>query len=123
MAKGKQGFALEAWKFGVYLVIPIVASFYFADPLRQKEQADYWQYVKYPANPNINMKAQIEEMAKQEKQRKVYREQLLELNKQAQRTNADQQQDESPSSGEGQQEGRRGWLRWIGLGSRSPQTK
>lgn len=43
MAKGRQGFMLEFWKFGVYLMIPVGASVYFNDPTRQKKNADYWQ--------------------------------------------------------------------------------
>jgi len=43
MARGRQGFALEFWKFGVYLMIPVGASLYYNDPQRQKQNADYWQ--------------------------------------------------------------------------------
>jgi Pet100 len=43
MAKGKQGFALEVWKFGVYLMIPVGASIYWNDPDRQKRNTEYWQ--------------------------------------------------------------------------------
>lgn len=109
MAKGKQGFYLEGWKFAVYLGIPILASWYYSDPQRQKEAADYWQYVKYPANPNVNMKEQLETLIAQQKQRDVYREQMKELNAQAARAQT-RQHDEEPAQ--------RGWLRWIGLGRR-----
>lgn len=100
MAKGKQGFYLEGWKFAVYLGVPILASWYYSDPQRQKESADYWQYVKYPANPNVNMKEQIEALAAQQKQREVYREQMKELNAQAARA---QEKVEQP----------RRWLSWL----------
>lgn len=108
MVKGKQGLYLEAWKFSVYLLVPIVASVYFSDPERQKKSADYWQFIKYPANPNINLKKQIEELAAKEKQREVYREQLKELGRQAQRTEiaAAQEKENAP---------KKGWLSWIGM--------
>jgi len=47
MAKGRQGFLLEFYKFGVYLMIPICASIYFNDPERQKRNAEYWQVTFY----------------------------------------------------------------------------
>lgn len=43
MVKGRQGFALEVWKFGVYLMIPVGASIYWNNTDRQKQNADYWQ--------------------------------------------------------------------------------
>jgi hypothetical protein len=107
MAKGRRGFQLEAWKFSVYIAIPIMASWWFSDPLRQKQAADYYKYVQYPANPNTNMKEQIEQLQKQQEQHKIYREQLKELNRQAKRSNESLSED-SPKAG--------GWLRWIGLG-------
>lgn len=113
MAKGRNGFKLEAWKFGVYLAIPLAASWYYNDPVRQRETADYWQYMKYPANPNTNMKEQIEELRQKSQQRQVYRDQMKELNKQAQKSRAVVlQENEKPAAG-------RGWLRWIGLGGKS----
>ena len=60
MAKGTTGFYLEGWKFSVYLAVPLFASWYFGDPQRQREAANYWQFVKYPANPNTGLKEQIE---------------------------------------------------------------
>ena len=114
MAKGKQGFQIEAWKFGVYIVIPVVASWWFSDPQRQKDAADYYQFVKYPANPNTNMKEQIEKLKIQQEQHQAYREQLRELNKQANRTTL-----AAAEMNSGADEGSsRGWLRWIGLGKK-----
>jgi hypothetical protein len=117
MAKGRPGMYLEGWKFGVYLLIPIVASVYYSDPKRQKISADYWQYCKYPANPNVGMKQQIEDLAKQQKQRDVYREQMKQLSQSAAR--AEQQvpeQSEEKASG-------RGWLGWIGLGGKASSSE
>lgn len=42
MVKGRQGFYLEAWKFGVYVSLPVIASVYYANPETQKKMADYW---------------------------------------------------------------------------------
>lgn len=86
MVKGTKGLYLEAYKFGIYVGIPILATFYFADPIRQKRSADYWQYVKYPANPNVGMKEQLQKLREQREQQKEYRQKLVELNEQAQRT-------------------------------------
>lgn len=84
MVSGRAGFALEGWKFGIYLGIPILASWWYGDPERQKAAADYWRYVQYPANPNTNMKEKfLEQRKKYEEQRAVYSEQLKQLDKMA----------------------------------------
>mmetsp|Transcript_19902 Transcript_19902/g.25631 ORF Transcript_19902/g.25631 Transcript_19902/m.25631 type:complete len:112 (-) Transcript_19902:290-625(-) len=80
MVKGRTGMALEGWKFGIYLGIPLLASWWYGDPERQKAAAEYWQYVKYPPNPTVGMKEKfIEQRQKYEEQRKVYSEQLKKL--------------------------------------------
>ena len=99
MVKGKQGLYLEAWKFSIYITIPIFASMYYSNPETQKYWADYWQFIKYPENPNVNVKEQIEELMKQrklqEEQTKQYSKQLYNLqlsanrNKQFQKQNND----------------------------------
>lgn len=110
MAKGRQGFLLEGWKFGIYLLVPIGASVYYSDPNRQRAAADYWQYVRYPPNPNIGLKQQIEDMAKQQKQREAYNEQLKLLSEQAGKAEAGTHEtDLQKSSG-------RGWPQWFGFG-------
>jgi hypothetical protein len=55
------------------------------------------------------MKEQIEDLRQKQTQRKVYQEQMKDLQKQAQRSRdvADSDDDEQE---------KRGWLRWIGLG-------
>jgi len=112
MAKGRQGFWLEGWKFGLYLMVPICASFYFDNPVNQRKAQDYWKFVQYPANPNTGMKESIEEAAKLQKQREAYRQQLQLL----QEANAPKavvvEKDESGTTSG------KGWLRWIGLGRR-----
>lgn len=109
MAKGRRGFWLEGWKFGMYLMVPICASFYFDNPDNQRKAQDYWKFVQYPANPNTGMKESIEQAAKLQKQREVYREQLQLL----QEANAPKaiEDDSAKKSG-------KGWLRWVGLGRR-----
>lgn len=83
MVLGRKGMQVEAWKFGVYLIIPITASMAFNDPDVQRYWADYFQFLKFPANPNTNMKQQFEETQKQrekdKEQRKAYQEQLRAL--------------------------------------------
>mmetsp|Transcript_25541 Transcript_25541/g.39219 ORF Transcript_25541/g.39219 Transcript_25541/m.39219 type:complete len:133 (+) Transcript_25541:158-556(+) len=90
MVKGRQGLYLEAWKFGVYISIPIFASWYYSYPETQQYWADYWQYIKYPENPNTNVRQKIKELGeqkeKEKEQRMVYQQQLRELQKAAERS-------------------------------------
>lgn len=67
MVKGKPGLYLEAWKFGVYISIPIIASVYYSNPDNQRYWADYWQFIKYPENPNTNVKEKIQELIDEKK--------------------------------------------------------
>jgi Pet100 len=118
MAKGRQGFLLEGWKFGIYLLIPISASIYYNSPQRQKESADYWHYIQYPANPSTGWKEQIELMQSQKAQREVYRQQLQQL----QNTNTTNDPDESTNSEQNSKTKTTtswGWLRYIGLGPKA----
>lgn len=91
MAKGRTGLWIEAWKFSVYLALPILASAYYNDPARQKASIDYWKYIQYPANPNTDMRKQIEELKKQKEQRQAYRQQMQELQERAERSREQQQ--------------------------------
>jgi len=109
MAKGTTGFYLEGWKFSVYLAVPLFASWYFGDPQRQREAANYWQFVKYPANPNTGLKEQIEAMAAQKKAREEYAKQMKDLQTQAAKSRETIGEESKRS---------KGWLRWIGLGSK-----
>ena len=90
MARGRAGFALEAWKFSVYITIPVFASWYYSYPETQKYWADYYQYIRYPENPNTNVKQKIKELAEQKEkereQRLAYHKQLEELQKAAERS-------------------------------------
>ncbi len=90
MVLGKQGLRFEAYKFGLYLFVPIVASITFNDPKVQKVCADYFQFLKYPANPNTNLKGEFEELLKkrelEREQRKLYAEQVRKLQESAQKS-------------------------------------
>lgn len=90
MVLGKQGMQLEAFKFSLYIGIPIIASVAFNNTDVQKYWADYFQFLKYPANPNIGLKEQFEELQKQrelqQEQLKEYAEQMKRLQESAQRS-------------------------------------
>jgi hypothetical protein len=101
MVKGRKGFYLEAWKFGVYISIPIFASVYYSNPETQRYWADYWQFIKYPENPNTNVKEKIQELIKQKElqaeQSDAYKQQLRELQQAAQRSRKFQEEAENES--------------------------
>eukprot|EP00547_Thalassionema_nitzschioides_P008101 CAMPEP_0194226480 /NCGR_PEP_ID=MMETSP0156-20130528/41943_1 /TAXON_ID=33649 /ORGANISM="Thalassionema nitzschioides, Strain L26-B" /LENGTH=105 /DNA_ID=CAMNT_0038958841 /DNA_START=174 /DNA_END=488 /DNA_ORIENTATION=- len=90
MVLGKQGMRLEALKFSIYILIPVVASISFNNPNTQKYWADYYQYLKFPANPNTNLKEQYEKLAEQrtlqKEQRKEYLDQMKRLQESAQKS-------------------------------------
>jgi len=112
MALGKTGMRLEAWKFCIYLGIPIVASVYFNDPKRQQYWADYFQFLKYPSSPNTNLKSQFEDLVEQQEQQKQqrneYAEQMRKLQESAQKS---RERREAAA----QEESKRGWLHRLGL--------
>ena len=116
MAKGRQGFLLEGWKFAIYLLVPITASIYYNNPENQKKSADYWQYVKYPANPSTGWKEQIELMQSQQKQREIYRQQLQQLNDSTTSNAVTCDKELNESDMDTDKGSRWRWLRWIGLG-------
>jgi Pet100 len=130
MVHGRPGLYLEAWKFSVYIAVPIVASVYYSNPETQKYWADYWQFVKYPENPNTNVKEQIEaliqERKRQEAQGQVYREQLKQLHVSADRSKQFQaellQQQRQPIEGASSE---LSWWRragrWVTGGGRASQ--
>jgi septal ring factor EnvC (AmiA/AmiB activator) len=116
MVLGKKGMQLEAWKFVVYITIPVVASVYFNDPKKQQYWADYFQFLKYPASPNTNLKEQFDEMVeqkeKQKKQRNEYAEQMRKLQESAQKS---RQRREELLLEENDPNKKQGWMRWLGL--------
>jgi hypothetical protein len=123
MAKGRQGLYLEAWKFAVYISIPIIASVYYTDPDRQKEMADYWKFISYPENPNTNVRQKIQELAKekeeQREQRLAYQRQLQELQRAAERAQNlehDDSVDSAERDGSSRQSAVRGSSWWGRMG-------
>lgn len=102
MVHGKAGLYLEAWKFSLYLFVPLVASIYYSDPETQRYWADYWQYIKYPENPNTHVKEQIQKLADekelQREQRMAYKEQLMRLQQAAERAERGEDGDEDDSN-------------------------
>ena len=85
--------------------------------------ADYYQYIKYPENPNTGVKEQIEELIRQrklqEEQNAAYREQLQTLQQAADRS----KKFETDLKQEGTKtEGLSWWRRlgwWVGLGAKN----
>ena len=102
MVKGRAGLYLEAWKFGVYITVPIFASVYYSNPETQKYWSEYYQFVKYPENPNTNVKEQIEQLIQEKKlqkeQSQQYRDQLQQL--QAAASRSKQYRSEPPPDGD-----------------------
>ena len=119
MVKGRQGFLLEGWKFAIYLLVPITASIYYNNPENQKKSADYWQYVKYPANPSTGWKEQIELMQSQQKQREEYRQQLQLLNDSSTSKATTVGGDIDENDMDNSNGNRWRWLRWVGLGPKA----
>mmetsp|Transcript_22374 Transcript_22374/g.51600 ORF Transcript_22374/g.51600 Transcript_22374/m.51600 type:complete len:107 (-) Transcript_22374:75-395(-) len=106
MVLGRQGLWLEGWKFGLYLLVPIVASVAFNDPDRRLYWADYFQFLKYPSNPNTNMKEQWETFQRQQElekqQREEYRAQLESLQERAKQSRLRMEEEKS----------KKGWFTW-----------
>jgi hypothetical protein len=115
MAKGRSGFYLEGGKFAMYMIIPLGISWYYSDPVRQKAAVDYWKFVQYPANPSVNIREQVLELQKQEQQRQVYRDQMRNLQKQADQTVSNPAKTIN-SNNDNNNEEKKSWWRWIGLG-------
>lgn len=111
MVLGRQGMRLEALKFSVYISIPVIASIAFNSPTTQKYWADYYQFLKYPANPNTNLKEEFEELQKQRDllrdQRKEYAEQVKILQQSAQRSRANAA---AVAAEEAEGKKKKGWL-------------
>ena len=80
------------------------SEYWNSDPENQKYWADYWQFIKYPENPNTNVKHKIQELAekkeKQQEQRRIYQEQLRALQQAAERAESfkEESQMKNPTS-------------------------
>lgn len=118
MVKGRQGLYLEAWKFGIYVSIPVIASVYFSDPETIKKQADYWRFIEYPENPNTNVRQKIQELAKEKEeqraQRMAYQQQLQDLQRAAEISSSVNNDDDDNDSTDITEKRRSWWRRWFG---------
>lgn len=105
---------LEAFKFGVYLIIPISASLTFNDPRVQEWAANYFQFLKYPANPNTNLKEEFEEILKKKQedkeQRRLYAEQIQKLQDSAKASRLEIAATANATDIGGS---KRGWFSWL----------
>ena len=115
MVLGRKGLILEAKKFALYISIPIVASVMFNDPDVQRICADYFQFMKYPASPNTNLREEFERLSKQreleKEQRKEYAEQVQKLQESARRSR--EGREAALAAEVEEQSQRRGWFRWL----------
>ena len=118
MVLGRKGMRLEAYKFGLYISVPIFASIIFNEPEVQKWCADYFKFLTYPANPNTNLREEFEQLAKQrelEKEKRAkYAEEVQRMQDNARRSREGREAalktaDENGSELQG---GRWNWLRW-----------
>ncbi len=117
MVHGRAGMKLEAFKFSLYLIIPVTASLTFNEPKVQQWAADYFQFLKYPKNPNTNLKEEFEELVKkrelEKQQRQAYSEQLKKLQESAQQSRIAAAVAQEEGGGEN------GWFSWLKLRRRS----
>jgi len=112
MVHGRKGMRLEAWKFAIYLFVPISASITFNDPRMQRICADYFQFLKYPANPNTDLKEQFEELQRkrimEKEQRQQYADQVRELQERAKASRGEELLHENEV-----QLRKKSWYSWI----------
>ena len=122
MVLGKAGMRLEAYKFGLYISVPILASIIFNEPEVQRKCADYFQFLKYPANPNTNLREEFEQLARQRalerEQRAKYAEEVQRMQDNARRSREGREaalrKAAADQGGEDAQGGGRwrSWFRW-----------
>ena len=113
MVLGKAGLRLEAWKFAVYITVPIFASVVYNEPELQRVCADYFQFMKYPANPNTNLREEFEELSKkralERESRKEHAEMVRQMHEAAKKS---REKREAAIVAEGERQ-RSGWFRWL----------
>jgi hypothetical protein len=108
---GRGSFHMEAWKFAVYLLVPIGASVYFSNPGRMKQTAEYWKFIEYPPNPNVGLKDEIIAAQKQwQLHNEAYQKSLAELKEANKKRKPIEDNDETERSTPGF------WRRWFGWG-------
>jgi Pet100 len=93
---GRGSFSMEAWKFAVYLAVPIAASVYFSNPGRMRQTAEYWKFVEYPANPNVGIKEDIIAAQKQwQDHHEAHQRSMAELHERNKKKPTGKQQDDA----------------------------
>ena len=119
MVLGKAGMRLEAYKFGLYISVPILASVIFNEPEVQRRCADYFQFLKYPANPNTNLRQEFEELRKQrdeERERRAkYAEEVRRMQDSARRSREGREAallQDAAAADEGRGSSQQGLRRW-----------
>jgi len=72
LAHGRTGFRIEAFKFAIYLSIPIIATQVFNNPDWTQRLVDYYKYVEYPPEDanTTQMKQDLEDLKKNLEQAK-----------------------------------------------------
>ena len=104
---------MEAWKFAVYITVPIFASVVYNEPELQRVCADYFQFMKYPANPNTNLREEFEELSKkralERESRKEHAEMVRQMHEAAKKS---REKREAAIVAEGERQ-RSGWFRWL----------
>jgi hypothetical protein len=130
MVLGKAGMRLEAYKFGLYISVPILASVIFNEPEVQRKCADYFQFLKYPANPNTNLREEFEQLAKQRalerEQRAKYAEEVQRMQDNARRSREGREAALKAAAVDGDAQqggGGRSWRNWFRWGGRGRTTE
>ena len=83
LAKGPTGFRIEAFKFMIYISIPIIASQLFNNPETTQRIVDYYKFIEYPPEDadTTEMKKDLQEMQSklaQARMRKILMQRQLE---------------------------------------------
>ena len=116
MVAGRQGMKLEAFKFGIYIGIPVLAAGFFNEPETVRWFVDYFQYVKYPAPASADpeLRKQLKEQAEKRKliqqQRNEYKKQLNQLDQLVTRSNDNELQNNVQSKSNQQPWWKLQWL-------------
>uniref|UniRef100_A0A6S9A6Z6 Uncharacterized protein n=1 Tax=Ditylum brightwellii TaxID=49249 RepID=A0A6S9A6Z6_9STRA len=117
MVLGKQGLRFEGYKFALYIMVPVAASISFNDPEVRKKAVDYFQFLKYPANPNTNLVKEYEELRENEmkkrEQLKAYREEVKKLRELNDKRQELFKETEDLKGGGGNSSGGRKWFSWF----------
>ena len=118
MVAGKAGgFRLEAFKFSVYIALPVTATYLCNDPERVRWMIDYFKYIKYPPSSTSQMDEPLADQINREFKRRAgnreamtgYREQLRSLD------DLEGQRKARAAGLLDEVSGNKGWLSWFGF--------